>query len=78
MHNCAGNARVRCEWDSRKAAQSLRKHGVDVADAIAVLDEDHALTFEDTTAEGETRLVSLGADPFGIKERLRSLDMPSA
>ena len=57
---------MRYEWDSRKAAQSLRKHGVDFADAVAVLDQDHALTFEDTTAEGETRLVSLAADPFDV------------
>jgi uncharacterized DUF497 family protein len=30
---------VRYEWDDRKAAENLRKHGVDFADAIAALED---------------------------------------
>ena len=31
--------RVRYEWDNGKAAENLRKHGVDFADAIAALED---------------------------------------
>jgi uncharacterized DUF497 family protein len=39
------------EWDSRKAAANLRKHGVDFADAIVALEDPNRLE------EVETRFV---------------------
>jgi len=32
------------EWDPEKAAENLRKHGVDFADAATVLGDEMALT----------------------------------
>ena len=34
------------EWDPRKAAANLKKHGVDFADAATVLHDEQAITFE--------------------------------
>jgi uncharacterized protein len=36
------------EWDSRKAAVNLHKHGVDFADAIAALEDPNRLEEVDT------------------------------
>jgi hypothetical protein len=54
---------VEFEWDERKAAENLRKHGVDFADAALVLEDNLALTVEDPDAEGEERWVTMGYDP---------------
>ena len=35
------------EWNERKAAANLKKHGVDFADAALVLYDDLALTTQD-------------------------------
>ena len=35
------------EWDPRKAAANLKKHGVDFADAATVLYDDRAITIRD-------------------------------
>jgi len=35
--------RVQYEWDNGKAAENLRKHGVDFADAIAALEDVNRL-----------------------------------
>ena len=32
------------EWDPRKAAANLKKHGVDFADAATVLHDEQAIT----------------------------------
>jgi len=34
-------------WSPRKAAENLRKHGVDFADAVIALEDKNALTIED-------------------------------
>ncbi len=39
------------DWDPRKAAENLRKHGVDFADAIIALEDENALTIEDNDHE---------------------------
>lgn len=49
------------EWDSRKAAANLKKHGVDFADAATVLHDDLAITIHDDDAE-EERYVTIGMD----------------
>lgn len=52
------------EWDSEKAETNRRKHGVDFADAVSVLEDPSALTLEDER-ETEERLVTMGMDSLG-------------
>ena len=52
-------------WDGRKAEENLAKHRIDFADAELVLADPLALTIEDPDAEGEQRLITVGADAFG-------------
>lgn len=52
------------EFDAKKAAANLKKHGVAFADAEPVIYDDRALTFEDNVA-GEARSVTLGCDALG-------------
>ena len=49
------------EWDPAKAASNLRKHGVDFADAVAVFDDELAITIRDPDSE-EERFVTTGAE----------------
>ena len=53
------------EWDPRKAADNLRKHGVDFDDAVVALEDPLALTMLDPNSNGEVRFVSMGRDPIG-------------
>ena len=49
------------EWDNRKAADNLGKHGVDFADAIAALEDANRLEEVDTRfAYGEERMQVIG------------------
>lgn len=50
------------EWDLRKAAENLRKHGVDFADAVIALEDENALTIEDKD-HNEQRFKTLGMGP---------------
>ena len=52
------------EWDRKKAAANLRKHGVDFVDAAEVLHDDEALTVQDSSPD-EERFVTIGADAGG-------------
>jgi hypothetical protein len=56
---------VSFEWDPGKNRLNLAKHGVDFADAVAVFEDDFALTRPDSEARGEPRFVTLGVDGFG-------------
>src|SRR4051812_22896307 len=48
-------------WDNGKAAENLRKHGVDFADAIAALEDANRLEEIDTRfAYGEERIQVIG------------------
>jgi hypothetical protein len=50
-------------WDPHRARASLRRHGVDFSDAVAVLEDEAALTMRDElTAVGEHRYLTLGRD----------------
>lgn len=49
------------EWDPKKSASNLRKHGIDFADAIYALEDDLALTLEDDHPD-EQRFITIGAD----------------
>jgi uncharacterized DUF497 family protein len=53
------------EWDAAKSRANLAKHGIDFADAVAVFEDDLALTRPDAAARGESRFVTLGVDGFG-------------
>ncbi len=55
---------MRFEWDPRKAASNLVKHGIDFADAVSVLEDDSALTIRDVGTDEEERWVTLGSDLF--------------
>ncbi len=50
------------DWDPRKAAENLRKHGVDFADSVIALEDENALTIEDNDHE-EQRFKTLGIGP---------------
>jgi uncharacterized DUF497 family protein len=52
------------EWDPRKAAANVKKHGVDFADAATVLYDEQAITIRED-AEGEERYVTVGMDALG-------------
>jgi uncharacterized DUF497 family protein len=56
---------MRYEWDSAKNRANVTKHGVDFADAVAVFEDDLALTRPDPESRGEPRFVTLGIDGFG-------------
>ena len=53
------------EWDSRKAAANLQKHGVDFADAAAALEDHRAVTVQDVLSGTEARHLTIGMDALG-------------
>jgi uncharacterized DUF497 family protein len=54
------------EWDPRKASANRRRHDVDLADAVSVLEDEEALTVSDgISAVDEPRFLTLGRDLRG-------------
>ncbi len=54
------------EWDEEKGRTNLRKHGVDFADATAVLSDERGISMRDElSAVNETRFLTLGRDSLG-------------
>jgi uncharacterized protein len=53
---------MRVVWDSAKARENLRKHGVDFADAAVAVEDENALTIEDRD-HTEQRFKTLCLDP---------------
>lgn len=53
------------EWDPAKARANLAKHGILFADAVAVLEDERAMTIRDPFSEEEERWVTLGSDFLG-------------
>ena len=51
-------------WDRHKARVNLDKHGIDFAEAVAVLEDDTALTLDDDHPD-EERFITIGSDTFG-------------
>ena len=51
------------EWDSKKATENLRKHGVDFTDAVVALEDENALTIKDTDHD-EQRFKTLGLGSY--------------
>ncbi|MGB0714093.1 MAG: BrnT family toxin [Gammaproteobacteria bacterium] len=52
------------EWDPNKQRTNLRKHGVELADAVAVFRDPLSVRVEDS-AHDEQRFASIGLDAFG-------------
>lgn len=65
VYCCAYTGIVSFEWDRTKAELNRRKHGIDFADAVSVLEDEWALTLEDLSAESEQRWTTLGRDSLG-------------
>ncbi len=53
------------DFDPKKDAANIRKHGVSLSEGDGVLNDPLALTVEDDTAEGESRFVTIGTNAFG-------------
>ena len=51
------------EWDKNKAADNIRNHGIDFADAVIALEDENALTIEDID-HNEQRFKTLGMGSF--------------
>jgi uncharacterized protein len=52
------------EWDEQKAHANYLKHGVMFSDAVAVLEDEFALTIDDDHPH-EQRFITIGTDAFG-------------
>ena len=52
------------EWDQRKSAANLRKHGIGFADAATVLHDGYAITIPEEGPD-EGRFVTTGMDALG-------------
>ena len=50
---------MKYEWDSRKAVENIRKHGIEFTDAVIALEDENALTIEDID-HNEQRFKTLG------------------
>lgn len=64
VYVCAYTRSMEYEWDEQKAASNVVKHGIDFADAAAVLEDESALTIADEFAD-EERFITLGMDALG-------------
>lgn len=54
------------EWDERKSAANLLKHGVAFSDAITVLSsDDRAITLFEESGGDEERYITIGTDALG-------------
>jgi uncharacterized protein len=56
---------VTCEWDPAKSRANAAKHGIEFADAVAVFEDDLALTICDPYSGEEERWITLGLDALG-------------
>ena len=55
---------MKFEWDSAKAAQNFRKHGVTFETAARIFEDDLSATFPDPDhSSGEVRLITYGMAP---------------
>lgn len=61
----AYNGRVAADFDPKKDAANIRKHGVPLSAGDGVLSDPLALTVEDGSAAGEQRFVTIGVNLFG-------------
>ena len=52
-------------FDPKKDAANIKKHGVSLSEGDGVLNDPLAFTVEDDSAEGEQRFVTIGMNLFG-------------
>ena len=57
--------RVSADFNPKKDAANLKKHGVSLTEGDGVLNDPLALTVEDDSARGEQRFVTIGMNIFG-------------
>ena len=53
---------MKYEWDVAKALRNRLKHGINFADGVTTLADEHALTMEVKVSHDEARFVTLGLD----------------
>ena len=53
------------EFDPKKDAANVKKHGVSLSEGDGVLNDPLAVTIEVDFAEGEQRFVTIGMNAFG-------------
>ena len=53
------------DFNPKKDAANLKKHGVSLSEGDGVLNDPLAITVEDESAEGEQRFVTIGMNVFG-------------
>jgi uncharacterized protein len=70
VYNCT---HVLTEWDPGKARLNVRKHGISLADAVASLEDEEALTMRDPFSDDEERWVTMGRDVLGACSLLSTL-----
>lgn len=59
---------MRFEWDPKKAAANLKKHGISLQEAATVFGDPLAITFQDPDhSESEERQLTFG---LSLRERL--------
>jgi hypothetical protein len=58
------NEHLNYQWDFDKAKSNIRKHGIRFADAVAVFEDEMALTIPDQRFE-EDRWITIGMDFLG-------------
>jgi uncharacterized protein len=56
---------VSYEWDPAKARANFASHGVHFSEAVAVLEDELALTVRDPFSEDEERWITLGRNEAG-------------
>jgi len=44
MYKCTYNYKMKIEWDSKKAISNLKKHRINFADVVTVLEDESAIT----------------------------------
>lgn len=64
---------VRHEFDPKKNATNIVKHGVSLSEGDGVLLDPLALTIEDKTAQGEPRWQTIGMNSFGVLMVVRDI-----
>jgi len=53
------------QWDPKKADVNKQKHGIDIADAIGVFEDEWSLTIKQEIIRGEQRFATVGVDFLG-------------
>ncbi len=53
------------QWDPKKADLNNKKHGIDFADAVAVFEDEWALTIEHQIVRNKQRFATIGVDFLG-------------